>query len=59
MQALETQGMMVLTHALVVAQGLQGSLEKKNDMESELRVACNIHQGDLKSGLLSGTWPDL
>lgn len=32
-QGLETQGPMGLLHALVVAQGLQGRLEKMNDVE--------------------------
>lgn len=32
-QGLETQGPMGLPHALVVAQGLQGSLKRKKDVE--------------------------
>lgn len=35
-QGLETQGPMGLPHALVVAQGLQGSLERKNTEKGEV-----------------------
>lgn len=44
-QGLETQGPMGLSHALVVAQGLQGSLEK------------DIYWSKLEQGALS-TWED-
>lgn len=40
-QGLETQGPMGLPHALVVAHGLQGSLETKNRQKGEVRQIHN------------------
>lgn len=48
-QGLDTQGVMVL--ALVVAQGLQGSLEKERDADNELRETRDVCQRDPKSAL--------
>lgn len=46
---MDTQGVMVL--ALVVAQGLQGSLEKERDADNELRETRDVCQRDPKSAL--------
>lgn len=51
-QGLDTQGPMGLSHALVVAQGLQGSLEKENQWNNLEQGALNT-QKDTEKRIVS------